>query len=78
MPFFPTEDRRHLSISPIHGDLKDIRDEGRMPPVVFECGTQDCLLEDTVLMALSWQMAGGVSSQTVLRSAAWFSSVSAG
>lgn len=52
-------ERRHPSVSPFYADLKRYGDEDRLPPVLFECGTEDCLLEDTVLMAVRWQMAGG-------------------
>ena len=59
LPRTTPEVRRHPSISPFYADLKGYGDEGRLPPVLFECGTEDCLLEDTLLMALRWQMAGG-------------------
>ena len=29
-----------------------------LPPASFLCGTEDCLLEDTIMMATRWQMAG--------------------
>jgi len=31
----------------------------KLPPALFLCGTEDCLMEDSVLMAARWQMAGG-------------------
>lgn len=30
----------------------------KLPPALFLCGTEDCLMEDSVLMAARWQMAG--------------------
>lgn len=39
--------------------MKRYGDEGRLPPILVECETEDCILEDTVLIALRWQMAGG-------------------
>lgn len=59
LPNTKPEERRHPSVSPFYADLKCYGDEDRLPPVLFECGTEDCLLEDTVLMAVRWQMAGG-------------------
>lgn len=59
LPNTTSEERRRPLISPFYADLKNYGDEGRLPSVLFECGTEDCLLEDTVLMALRWQMAGG-------------------
>lgn len=29
-----------------------------LPSALFLCGTEDCLLEDTIMMATRWQMAG--------------------
>ena len=55
LPNTTLEERRHPSISPFYADLSNMK----LPPALFTCGTEDCLLEDTVMMALRWQMAGG-------------------
>ena len=59
MPNPTSEERRHASVSPFDANLKAYGYEGRLPSILFECRTEDLLLEDTVLMALRWQMAGG-------------------
>jgi acetyl esterase/lipase len=53
-PGLSMEDRQDPSISPFYTDLTGLK----LPPALFNCGTEDCLLEDTVMMALRWQMAG--------------------
>ena len=55
LPNTTPEQRRHPSISPFFADLYSLK----LPPAIFLCGTEDCLLEDTVLMATRWQLAGG-------------------
>ncbi|KAL6713204.1 hypothetical protein ACLMJK_009325 [Lecanora helva] len=55
LPNTNPEQRRHPSISPFYADLYNMR----LPPAIFACGTEDVLLEDTVLMATRWQLAGG-------------------
>lgn len=47
LPNMTAEDRRDPSISPFFADLYSMK----LPPALFLCGTEDCLLEDTVLMA---------------------------
>lgn len=59
LPNTTPEERRHPSISPFYADLKGYGGESRLPPILFECGTEDCVLEDTLLMATRWQMEGG-------------------
>ena len=54
------EERQNPSLSPFYADLNSIR----LPPALFVCGTEDLLLEDTVMMATRWQMAG---AETVVR-----------
>lgn len=48
---------RDPSISPFYEDLEKHR--GRLPPALFTVGTKDILLDDSVLMATRWAMAGG-------------------
>lgn len=55
LPNTSPEQRRDPSISPFYADLFSMK----LPPALFLCGTDDCLLEDTVLMSARWQMAGG-------------------
>ncbi len=54
LPNTTPEERRDPSISPFYADLSNMK----LPPALFTCGTEDCLLEDTVMMAVRWQMAG--------------------
>lgn len=55
LPNTTSEERWHPLISPFYADLKGYGDEGRLPSILFECGTEDALLEGTVFMALKWQ-----------------------
>ena len=43
-------------ISPLYTDLEPLR--GKLPAALFTCGTQDCLMDDTVFMSAKWRMAG--------------------
>ena len=54
LPNTTPEQRRDPSISPFYADLSSMK----LPPALFTCGTEDCLLEDTVMMAVRWQMSG--------------------
>lgn len=47
--------RRDPSISPFYENLRGLK----LPPALFTCGTEDCLLDDSVMMATKWQMSGG-------------------
>lgn len=40
------------ALSPLHADLAGL------PPALFQCGTLDPLLDDTLFMAARWQVAG--------------------
>ena len=59
-PGMAPEERRRPSISPFFQDLTD----KNLPPALFICGTEDCLLDDSVMMAVKWQMAG---AETILK-----------
>jgi len=50
-------DRRNPAISPLFADLKAFG-WGKLPPALFTCGTEDPLIDDSVLMAAKWQMNG--------------------
>lgn len=54
-PDMSLEQRREPSVSPFYQDLHGLK----LPPAIFICGTEDCLLDDTVMMAAKWQMCGG-------------------
>lgn len=57
LPGLSAADRRRPDVSPLYADLEALR--GRLPPALFTCGTEDCLLDDTVFMSAKWLMAGG-------------------
>ena len=62
--FLPEADPELLrdpSVSPLFADLRSLAAKSmnqRLPPALFLCGTQDLLLDDTVLMSAKWQMTG--------------------
>ena len=45
---------KSLAVSPFYADLRG----SNLPPALFLCGTEDCLLDDSVMMATKWTMAG--------------------
>jgi acetyl esterase/lipase len=47
-----TEERRDPDVSPLYADLHG------MPPALFTGSTDDHLVDDTLLMAARWQLAG--------------------
>jgi len=55
VPGMGVEEMKHPSVSPLYADLYGLR----LPPVLFTCGTEDSLLDDTVFMSTKWMMAGG-------------------
>lgn len=57
LPGMSEEEKRHPSVSPLYADLEPLR--GRLPPALFTCGTEDCLLDDTMFMSTKWLMGGG-------------------
>lgn len=57
LPGMSDEEKRHPSVSPLFADLESLR--GKLPPALFTCGTEDCLLDDTMFMSTKWMMAGG-------------------
>ena len=54
LPGLSPDQRKDPSISPFYKDLTGLK----LPSALFTCGTEDCLLDDTVMMAIKWQMAG--------------------
>jgi acetyl esterase/lipase len=57
LPELTDEQKRDPKVSPLYADLEKLR--GRLPPALLTCGTEDCLLDDTIFMASKWRMAGG-------------------
>ncbi|KAH7417642.1 Alpha/Beta hydrolase protein [Cadophora sp. MPI-SDFR-AT-0126] len=58
--FLPTqtlEERRTGTISPYYEDFSPFR--GRLPSALFTIGTEDPLVDDTVVMSVKWMMFGG-------------------
>lgn len=49
------KDRKHPSISPLYEDMSKLK----LPSVFLTVGTEDCLLDDSILLAAKWQLAGG-------------------
>ena len=62
--FLPGRDgraRRGAAVSPLHVDMRALAASSpyhSLPPALFTCGTEDPLLDDSVLMGCKWQMAG--------------------
>jgi len=48
---------RHPDLSPFYANLNDFR--GRLPKALFLVGTNDLLLDDSMMMSVKWHMAGG-------------------
>ena len=52
LPGMTDEERRRPEVSPLYAPLHD------MPPALFTVGTADHLVDDTLLFAARWQLAG--------------------
>jgi acetyl esterase/lipase len=50
LPGTTEEQRRHPSISPFYADIRG----KKLPPALFTCGSEDPLLDDTVMMGAKW------------------------
>ena len=57
LPGMSIEDRKDPSVSPYYEVLTPFR--GRLPRALFTCGTEDPLIDDTVVMGTKWLMYGG-------------------
>ena len=60
-PNTTAEQRTDPSISPLYENLREIAKKGsagELPPALFTCGTEDPLLDDSIVMSCKWQMAG--------------------
>lgn len=62
LPGKSTDDRKTAELSLTYVDWKQFR--GRLPPALFMVGTEDPLVDDSMLMTMKWMMAGG---QAVLK-----------
>jgi len=61
LPGRSIEDRRNPQISPLYEDLNKLAKSARakkLPPAMFICGTEDMLLDDTLLMSAKWMATG--------------------
>ena len=54
-PGMSMEQLKAPEVSPFYHDLNTVR----LPPAIFSCGLEDLILDDSVLMATKWQLAGG-------------------
>ncbi|KAI1750470.1 acetyl esterase [Xylaria castorea] len=60
-PGMTAEERRDPLASPLFDDLRALAAAapgGRLPPALFLCGTNDPLLDDTLLMGVKWLTSG--------------------
>lgn len=57
IPGWSQETLQNPAISPLYADFEGLR--GKLPPVLFTCGTKDYLLDDTLFMSMKWLVAGG-------------------
>jgi acetyl esterase/lipase len=56
-----TEGKRNPSMSPLFEDMQKLAKESpfkSLPPALFLCGTEDPLLDDTLLMSVKWLITG--------------------
>ncbi|KAF1808442.1 hypothetical protein P152DRAFT_405501 [Eremomyces bilateralis CBS 781.70] len=54
LPNTSVDDRTNPMVSPFYENLRGLK----LPPALFMCGTEDPLLDDTVMMSAKWMMAG--------------------
>ena len=55
LPGMSFEEKKNPTVSPLYADLMGLK----LPSALFTCGTEDCLLDDTMFMSTKWMMAGG-------------------
>jgi acetyl esterase/lipase len=61
-PGMSLSDRRNPLISPVYEDMRGLASlvPGKsLPPAIFLCGTEDALLDDSLVMSTKWMIAGG-------------------
>lgn len=69
LPNTTIEQRRDPTISPFYANLNALAASSvhrALPSALFICGTEDPLLDDTVLMAAKWQMSGAEAIVKIL------------
>lgn len=61
VPGMISAERKHPCVSPLYEDLRALVAVSTisLPPALFLCGTEDPLLDDTILMSSKWSIAGG-------------------
>ncbi len=62
VPGMSIAERRSASISPLYEDMQALAlssPNQSLPPALFLCGTEDALLDDTLLMSIKWMIVGG-------------------
>ncbi|PLB37147.1 alpha/beta hydrolase [Aspergillus candidus] len=61
VPGMSTAERRNPSVSPLYENLPALvaSSASSLPPALFLCGTEDPLLDDTILLGGKWSIAGG-------------------
>ncbi|KAH7147117.1 Alpha/Beta hydrolase protein [Dactylonectria estremocensis] len=64
LPGWSLETLKDPHVSPLYAGLERLR--GRLPPALFTCGTEDCLLDDTLFMNSKWLAAGGESLLSII------------
>ncbi|KAI0182682.1 Alpha/Beta hydrolase protein [Xylaria flabelliformis] len=60
-PGWTAEERQNPLASPLFDDLRTLAastPNGKLPPALFMCGTNDPLLDDTLLMGVKWLASG--------------------
>jgi acetyl esterase/lipase len=60
VPNFTQDQITSPQVSPIFADLASFE----LPPALFTCGSEDCLLEDSISMCIRWMIAG---SEAILK-----------
>ncbi|KAJ5765849.1 Alpha/beta hydrolase fold-3 [Penicillium odoratum] len=62
VPGMSIAELKNPRVSPLYQDLRALVADpstGSLPPAIFLCGSEDPLLDDTVLMSSKWSIAGG-------------------
>jgi acetyl esterase/lipase len=62
VPNMSTAERRSPCVSPLYENLPALvagTPGGSLPPALFLCGTEDPLLDDSILMSSKWSITGG-------------------
>jgi len=60
-PGMSVSERRNPDISPLYADMHALAKQsagGKLPPAVFVCGTEDPVLDDTLMMSVRWMATG--------------------